>query len=152
MEKTRYNSVQVEECKEAFTKTCYIHFLPTSTQEAVKVLLYLKLSKFIQLKMPIIRFARVLWWRIAQWEFLPSARFSARFFILIQFPSSSSSMWSQQEYCCEGRVLDEEKRRGGRRGCCRVSTGSSSSQTIYHPARRSNPCLSWFFSSFIAWP
>jgi len=34
---TRYNSVQVEECKEAFTKTCYIQFLPTSTQEAIKV-------------------------------------------------------------------------------------------------------------------
>ena len=34
---TRYNSVQVEECKEAFTKTCFIEFLPTSSQESVKV-------------------------------------------------------------------------------------------------------------------
>ena len=34
---SRYNSVQVEECKEAFTKTCYIEFVPTSKQEAVKV-------------------------------------------------------------------------------------------------------------------
>ena len=42
--KIRYNSVQVEECKEAFTKTCYIQFLPTSTQEAVKVLQHLKSS------------------------------------------------------------------------------------------------------------
>ena len=34
---SRYNSVQVEECKEAFTKTCYIEFVPTSKQEAIKV-------------------------------------------------------------------------------------------------------------------